>query len=57
MISKTEHALGPEDILEIDILTNLPISAVFENIFTLADVYSRYLFTYPTQNATARTIG
>ena len=57
MINKTEHVLGPKDILEIDILPNLPNSAGYKNIVTIIDVFSRYLFAYPTQNATARTIG
>ena len=57
MINNTEHVLGPEYILEIDILPNLPNSAGYQNIVTMIDVFSRYLFAYPTQNATARTIG
>ena len=57
MINNTENVLVPEDILEIDILPNLPNSAGYENIVTMIDVFSRYLFAYPTQNATERTIG
>ena len=57
MINNTEHVLGPEDILEIDVLPNLPNSAGYQNIVTMIDVFSRYLFAYPTQNATAKTIG
>ena len=57
MINNTEHVLGPEDILEIDILPNLPNSAGYQNIVTMIDVFSRYLFPYPTQNVTAKTIG
>ena len=57
MINNTEHVLGPEDILEIDILPNLPNSAGYQNIVTMIDVLSRYLFAYPTQNVTAETIG
>ena len=57
MINNTEHVLGPEDILEIDILPNLPNSAGYQNIVTMIDVFSRYLFAYPTQDATAKTIG
>ena len=57
MINNTEHVLGPEDILEIDILPNLPNSAGFQNIVTMIDVFSRCLFAYPTQNSTAKTIG
>ena len=57
MINNTEHVLGPEDILEIDILPNLPNSAGYQNIVTMIDVFSRYLFAYPTQDTTAKTIG
>ena len=57
MINNTEHVLGPEDILEIDILPNLPNSAGYQNIVTMIDVFSRYLFAYPTQIVTAKTIG
>ena len=57
IINNTEHVLGPENILEIDILPNLPNKAGYQNIFTMIDVFSRYLFAYPTQNATAKTIG
>ena len=56
MINNTEHVLGPEDILEIDTLPNLPNSAGYQNIVTLIDVFSRYLFAYPTQNVRAKTI-
>ena len=56
MINNTEHVLGPEYILEIDILPNLPKSAGYKNIVTRIDVFSRYLFAYPTQNVTAKTI-
>ena len=57
MINNTEHVLAPEDILEIDILPNLPNSAGYQNIVTMIDVFPRYLFAYPTQNVTAKTIG
>ena len=57
MINNTEHVLGPEDILEIDVLPNLPNSAGYQNIVTMIYVFSRYLFAYPTQNVTAKTIG
>ena len=57
MINNTEHVLGPEDILEIDILPNLPNSAGYQNIVTMIDVFSRYLFAYPTQNVSAKTTG
>ena len=57
MINITEHVLGPEHILKIDLLPNLPNSAGYQNIVTMIDVFSRYLFAYPTQNVTAKTIG
>ena len=57
MINNTEHVLGPEDILEIDILPNLPNSAGYQNFVTMRDVFSRYLFAYPTQNVTTKTLG
>ena len=56
-INKTENVLGPEDILEIDIITNLPNSAGYQNIVSMIDVFSRHLFAYPTQNVTTKTIG
>ena len=57
MINNTEHVLGPEDILQIDILPNLPNSAGYQSIVTMIVVFSRYLFAYPTQNSTSKTIG
>ena len=57
MINNTEHVLGPEDILEIDILPNLPNSAGYQNIVTMIDVFSRCIFAYSTQNVTSREIG
>ena len=48
VINNTEHVLGPEDILQIDILPNLPNSAGYQNIVTMIDVFSRSLFAYPT---------
>ena len=40
MINNTEHVLGPEDILKIDILPNLNHSAGYRNIVTMIDVFS-----------------
>ena len=57
MINPTDFSMGPEDILEIDILPNLPSSAGYQHIITMIDVFSRYLFAYPTQNMTAQTVG
>ena len=57
MITNTYYILEPEDILEIDILPNLSNSAGYQNIVTMIDVCSRYIFAYPTPNVTAYTIG
>ena len=56
MINNTEHVLGQEDILEIDILPNLPHSAGYQNIVTMIDGFSRYLCAYLTQNVTAKQL-
>ena len=56
MLSKTEFAMGPEDCLEVDILPNLPSSNGYQHIVTTIDVFSRYLFAYPTQDMTAKTV-
>ena len=57
IINNTEHVLGPEDILEIGILPNLPSAARYQDIVTMIDVFSRCLLAYPTQNVKAKTIG
>ena len=56
MLSNTELTMGPKDCLEVDILPNLPSSNGFQHIITMMDVFSRYLFAYPTQDMTARTV-
>ena len=56
MLSNTEFTMGPEDCLEVDILPKLPSSNGFQHIITMMDVFSRYLFAYPTQDMTARTV-
>ena len=55
MLSSTEHLLGPEDILEIEIL---PKPATSQNIFIIVfSRFSRIPFANPTQKVTARTNG
>ena len=56
MLSNTEFTMGPEDCLEVDILPNLPSSNGYQHIITMMDVFSRYLFAYPTQDMTAKTV-
>ena len=51
-----EWDLGPEDILLMDILPNLPPGGGFDNIIAAIDVFSRYLFAYPTTRITAPTV-
>ena len=57
MLSSTEFTVGPDDCLDEVILPNLPPSIGYEHIMRMMDVFSRYLFTYPTQDMTARTSG
>ena len=51
-----EHITAPEDAMQIDLLPELPPSGGYENIVTAMDVFSRYLFAYPTSNQDANTI-
>ena len=51
-----EHITAPEDAMQIDLVTGLPASGGYENIVTAFDVFSRYLFAYPTSNQDAKTI-
>ena len=51
-----EHITAPEDAMQIDLVLELPPSGGYENIVTAMDVFSRYLFAYPTSNQDAQTI-
>ena len=51
-----EHITAPEDAFQIDLLPVLPPAGGYENIMTAMDVFSRYLFAYPTSNQDAETI-
>ena len=51
-----EHITAPEDAMEIDLVLELPPSGGYENIVTAMDVFSRYLFAYPTENQESTTI-
>ena len=50
------HITAPEDAIQIDLVPELPPSGGYENIVTTMDVFSRYLFAYPTANQDAKTI-
>ena len=51
-----EHITAPEDAMQIDLVPELLPSGGYENIVTAMDVFSRYLFAYPTSNQDATTI-
>ena len=51
-----EHITAPEDAMQFDLVPELPPSDGYANIMTAMDVYSRYLFAYPTSNQDAATI-
>ena len=52
----SEHITAPEDAMQNDLVPELPPSGGYENIVTAMDVFSRYLFAYPTSNQDAKTI-
>ena len=51
-----QHITAPEDAMQIDLVPELPPSGGHENIVTAMDVFSHYLFAYPTSNQAAKTI-
>ena len=51
-----EHINSREDAMQIDLVPGLPPSGGYENIVTAMDVFSRYLFAYPTSNQDATPI-
>ena len=51
-----EHITAPEDAMQIDLVPELPPSGGYESIVTAMDVFSRYLFAYPTSTQDAKTI-
>ena len=53
LIQIPEWDLRPEDLMQIDLLPELPPSGGYENIITAIDVFSRYTFAYPVSNPTA----
>ena len=53
LIHIPEWDLGPEDLMQIDLLPELPPIGCYENIITAIDVFSRYAFAYPVSNPMA----
>ena len=51
-----EHVTAPQDAMQIDLVLEMPPSGGYENIVTAMDVFSRYLFSYPTSSQDAKTI-
>ena len=51
-----KYITAPEDAMQIDLVPGLPPSGGYENIVTAIDVFSRYLFAYPTSNQDAKTV-
>ena len=48
-----EWDLGPEDLMQIDVLPKLPPSCCYEKIITAINVFSRFAFANPVSNPTA----
>ena len=55
--NRNEHITAPQGAMQIDLVPELPPSGGYENILTAMDVFSSYLFAYPTSNQDAKTIG
>ena len=53
LIQISEWDLGPEDLMQIDLLPELPPCGGYENIIAAIDVFSRYALAYPVSNPTA----
>ena len=51
-----EHITAPDDAMQKDLVPEIPPSGGYENIVTAMDVFSRYLFAYPTSIQDAKTI-
>ena len=50
------YITAPEDAMQIVLVPGLPPSGGYENIVTAMDVFSRYLFAYPTSNQDAKAV-
>ena len=51
-----EHITAPEDAMQKDLVPEMPPSGGYENIVTAMDVFSRFLFAYPTSKQDVKTI-
>ena len=51
-----EYITATEAAMQIDLVPGLPPSGGYENILTAMDVFSRYLFVYPTSNQDSKAV-
>ena len=56
LLNLPEWDLGPEDVMQIDLLPYLHPSGGYKNVLTAIDVFSRYLFAYPITDASATNV-
>ena len=56
LLNCSEWDFGLKDILQMDILPNLPPSGGYDHIITAIDVFSKYLFAYPVTRITATAV-
>ena len=54
--NSSDYITAPEDAMQIDLVPELPPSGGYENIVIAMDVFSRYLFAYPTSSHDGKTI-
>ena len=54
--NSNEYITVQEDAMQIDLVPGLPPSGGYEYIVTAMDVFSRYLFAYPTSKQDAKTV-
>ena len=53
LIHIQEWDLGPEDLMQVNLLPEILQSGGYENIITAMDEFSRYAFAYPVSNPSA----
>ena len=51
-----EHITAPAEAMQPDLVPELSPSGGYENFVAAMDVFSRYLFAYPTSNQDAKAI-
>ena len=50
-----EHITALDDAMQIDLIPEIPPSGGYESLVTAMDVFSKYLFAYPTSSQDAKT--